>query len=103
MRCDKADVEDLWISCEEERTRCLKVSFQKLQYEQLNGSWEDIGRMLWGFPHILECSNQLCRNRLAVHEESFETKEEAERDWKTFQLSPHPNFTGFCNEIFGDG
>lgn len=103
MRCDKADAEHLWISCEEEWTRCVKVTFQKLQYEQLNGSWEDIGRMLWGFPHILEWSNQLCRNRLAVHEESFETKEEAERDWITFQPSPCPNFTGFCNEIFGDG
>ncbi len=42
-------------------------------------------------------------NRLAEIETTFKTKDEALADWASFRNNYAPDFTEFCNDIFGDG
>ncbi len=57
----------------------------------------------WGISHML-CfeGNSVC-NKLAELEKVFKTKEEMENDYQKFLENPIPDFSEFCNEIFGDG
>jgi len=103
MRCDKVDTEHLWLCCENEFSRCIKARFQNLQYMLIDDKWKPIGDMLWGFPHMLKVNRPQIRNRLAIQERNFVSMEESIKDWSAFQNFPQPNFTGICNEIFGDG
>lgn len=59
--------------------------------------------MLWGFPRILTGNQFDLRNRLAEPEKRFETMEEVQQDRKEFFKSPDPDYSEFCNDIFGDG
>ena len=34
---------------------------------------------------------------------SPETKEDAKRDWELLPENPDPDYSEFCNDIFGDG
>lgn len=62
------------------------------------------GGMLWGFPEMLEVDDlPLMRNRLAEPEKNFKTLAEAQADWEAFRAAPNPDFSEFCNDIFGDG
>ena len=42
-------------------------------------------------------------NRLDEPEKQFKTKEDAKRDWELFPENPDPDYSEFCNDIFGDG
>ena len=42
-------------------------------------------------------------NRLAEPEKNFKTLAEAQADWEAFRAAPNPDFSEFCNDIFGDG
>lgn len=59
--------------------------------------------MLWGFPCILAGNQFGFRNRLAESEKQFKTMEEVQQDWEVFLKSPDPDYSEFCNDIFGDG
>ena len=59
--------------------------------------------MLWGFPGILTGDLSGFRNRLAEPEEYFKSRAEAQQDWEAFTFAPDPDYTEFCNDIFGDG
>ncbi len=62
------------------------------------------GGMLWGFPEMLEVDDlPLMWNRLAEPEKNFKTLAEAQADWEAFRAAPNPDFSEFCNDIFGDG
>jgi len=103
MRCDKVESEHLWFACGGEYFRAVKAVFSKLQYAGTADQWNHIGTMLWGFPCILTGNPFSFWNRLAEPEKHFKTMEEVRQDWKAFLETPDPDYSEFCNDIFGDG
>ena len=103
MRCDKVTSEHLWFKCDGEWIRAFKAEFSLLRYEKLDDSWSVVGDMLWGFPGMLTGNPSRFYNVLAEPEKFFKTKKELEEDWKKFKATPDPDYTEFCNDIFGDG
>ena len=103
MRCDKVESEHLWFACGGEYFRAVKAVFLKLQYAGTADQWNHIGTMLWGFPCILTGNPFSFWNRLAETEKHFKTMEEVQQDWKAFLKAPDPDYSEFCNDIFGDG
>ena len=103
MRCDKVESEHFWFACDGEYCRTVKAVFSKLQYAGDVGQWKHVGTMLWGFPCILAGNQFGFRNRLAESEKQFKTMEEVQQDWEVFLKSPDPDYSEFCNDIFGDG
>ena len=60
-----------------------------------------MGTMLWGYPHMLEYEAPLIYNRLMIEDATFASLSEA---MTNLELSePDFNFSGFCDDIFGDG
>ncbi len=103
MRCDKVKSEHLWLACGGKYCRAVKAMFSKLQYAGTADQWNHIGSMLWGFPCILVGNPFGFWNRLAEPEKHFKTMEEVQQDWKAFLKAPDPDYSEFCNDIFGDG
>ena len=103
MRCAKVESEHLWLACGREYCRVTKAVFTKLQYAGAIGQWKDVGTMLWGFPCILTGDSSGFRSWLAEPERHFKTMAEARRDQEAFSHDPDPDFSEFCNDIFGDG
>ena len=103
MRCDEVKSEHLWLACDGEYCRATKAMFSRLQYTGTIGRWNHVGTMLWGFPCILTGNPFSFWNRLAEPEKQFKTKEDAKRDWELFPENPDPDYSAFCNDIFGDG
>lgn len=103
MRCDKVRSEHLWLACDGEYCRATKAMFSRLQYTGTIGRWNHVGTMLWGFPCILTGNPFSFWTRLAEPEKQFKTKEDAKRDWELFPENPDPDYSEFCNDIFGDG
>lgn len=103
MRCEKVESEHLWLACGRECCRATKAVFSKLQYSGVIGRWTTVGTMLMGFPCILTGKPSGFWNRLAEPEKQFNTREEAHQDWEAFSSNPDPNYSEFCNDIFGDG
>ena len=103
MRCDKVESEHLWFACGGEYFRAVKAVFSKLQYAGTADQWNHIGTLLWGFPCILTGNPFSFWNRLAEPEKHFKTMEEVQQDWKAFLETPDPDYSEFCNDIFGDG
>lgn len=104
MRCEKVETEHLWLECEGCGFRAVKANFKKLQCESVFGGRREIGEdMLWGVPCMLQEDSGRFRNVLAELEKGFQNREEIEQDWETFKKVPDPQFTGFCDDIFGDG
>lgn len=103
MRCNKVESEHLWLAYGREYCRATKADFANLQYTGHIGEWRDVRSMLWGFPCILTGESSGFRNRLAEPEKYFKTSTEAQQDWEAFQRNPDPDYSEFCNDIFGDG
>ena len=103
MRCDKVVSEHLWFKCDGEWCRALKAEFTLLRYEGASGEWDMVGNMLWGFPGMLAGNPARFYNVLAEPEKFFKTKKDLEADWRAFKETPDPDYTEFCNDIFGDG
>lgn len=103
MRCDKVESEHLWFACGGEYFRAVNAVFSKLQYAGTAGNWNHIGTMLWGFPCILAGNPFSLWNRLAEPEKHFRIEEEVLQDWNEFLKAPDPDYSEFCNDIFGDG
>ena len=100
MRCKSAVVSQFWVSRKGEFSRCFKVLFDGLEYESFDG-WKIVGHMLWGYPHMLEYEAPLIYNRLMIEDATFASLNAAMADLEL----PEPifDFSGFCNDIFGDG
>lgn len=103
MRCDKVISEHLWFECEGEWVRAVKAEFMFLRYQGAIGQWKLVGDMLWGFPGMLAGDPAKFFNVFAEPEKYFKTKRDLETDWQAFKGTPDPDFTEFCNDIFGDG
>ena len=104
MRCDKVCSEHLWIECEGKFYRALKATFTNLCYEGFSRQWIPLGDMLWGYPCVLAGTpGGDLWNRLAEPEKSFKTEDELQQDWQAFKTSATPDYTHFCNDIFGNG
>ena len=103
MRCDKVVSEHLWFKCDGELVRAFKAEFSFLRYQGAIGQWKLVGDMLWGFPGMLTGDPAKFFNVMAEPEKFFKTKVELEKDWSSFKESPDPDYTQFCNDIFGDG
>ena len=103
MRCDAVESEHLWLFWNGRWLRVMKASFSNLQYETLSGQWEPIGDQLWGFPGILTGNSERFYNVLAEPERYFKNEQELLMDWEAFVATPDPDFTEFCNDIFGNG
>lgn len=102
MRCSAVNTEHRWIECEGRYYRCVTASFEDLEWAE-EGEWCKVDDSTWGIPHMLCFEKNCVRNRLAEVENMFETKEEMENDYQKFFEKPIPDFSEFCNEIFGDG
>lgn len=103
MRCDKVGSEHLWFACGGDFCRATKAVFTNLQYTGHPDVWKAVGSMLWGFPCILAGDSNRFWNRLAEPEKHFSTRSAAKQDWEAFRNTPEPDYTEFCNDIFGDG
>lgn len=103
MRCSKVISKHVWIKSAGEYFRSLTATFTNLQWEGAAGEWHDANGGFWGFPEMLAVQSPIIASRLAVPEKVFKTAEEAEADWIDFVKKPEPDYTHFCNEIFGDG
>lgn len=103
MRCSQVCSKHLWLECEGKYYRSVMAQFTDLQYEGTVGQWKNVGGMIWGHPGILEKSGPVIRNRLAEREKTFDSLNELNEDHAVFQNKPDPDYTEFCNDIFGDG
>ena len=103
MRCEKVESEHFWFACDREYFRATKAVFTNLQYAGAIGQWKDVGNMLWGFPCILAGGPAGFRNLLGEPERRFQNRTEAQKDWEVFTITPDPDYTEFCNDIFVDG
>ena len=102
MSCEKVESEHLWLRCKDRYYRCFMAKFYSLKYGTDPNEQTPAGGMLWGFPEMLEVDDlPLMWNRLAEPEKNFKTL--AEADWEAFRAAPNPDFSEFCNDIFGDG
>lgn len=104
MSCEKVESEHLWLRCKDRYYRCFMAKFYSLKYGTDPNEQTPAGGMLWGFPEMLEVDDlPLMWNRLAEPEKDFKTLAEAQADWEAFRAAPNPDFSEFCNDIFGDG
>ena len=104
MSCEKVESEHLWLRCKDRYYRCFMAKFYSLKYGTDPNEQTPAGGMLWGFPEMLEVDDlPLMWNRLAEPEKNFKTLAEAQADWEAFRAAPNPDFSEFCNDIFGDG
>lgn len=103
MRCSKVETVHRWVQCDDSFHRVLYAQFTDLEYQGTIGQWNQVGDMLWGYPEILHYDPPRIHNRLAEPECSFDSLEELEKDWVKFCKEPRPDFSEFCNDIFGDG
>ena len=103
MRCEKAECRHFWFKEEETFVRCVKAVFYGLAYEGLMDDWIKVGDMLWGYSHMIEFEPPRVYNRLAEIEKTFKTRDDALADIASFRSDYSPDFTEFCNDIFGDG
>lgn len=103
MRCKEVRTEHLWVQCGELLSSAIYAHFTGLEYQGPLGNWKKVGTMLWGYPELLEYHDPHIHNRLAEPERTFSSIDELERDWIEFRKNPRPDFTEFCNDIFGDG
>lgn len=52
---------------------------------------------------MIEYEKPLLWNRLAVVEKYFDSFEDLQADIEAFAEKPDPEFSRFCDDIFGDG
>ena len=97
MSCTRVECEHLWLECEGVFYRCVMARFTDLCYDG-----EPVTQF-WGYPGVLVTENKVCHNRLAIIEKCFKNRKEAQADHDAFCLCPDPQFSEFCNDIFGDG
>ncbi len=80
------------------------AKFTGLKYGTAPDEQEAFNDMLWGYPEMLETDDRpLMWNRLAEPEKEFKTLAEAQTDWEAFRATPDPDYSHFCDDIFGDG
>lgn len=104
MRCKKVESEHLWFECEGRFFRSVKAAFKELQHESALGGWKAVTEeMLWGFPCMIRGDSLQLQSMLAEPERGFSDLEALEHDWNAFMRNPVPDYTGFCDDIFGDG
>ena len=103
MRCKRAETTHLWLECDQKYYRYVEARFANLEYESRAGEWYPLEEGFWGYPEVLTTEDGVTWNRLAEREKNFANREEAEADWSAFCADPVPDFTEFCNDIFGDG
>ena len=103
MRCSKVETKHLWLACGGAYSRVLYAHFTNLEYQGVIDQWKTVGMMLWGYPELLSYEPPHINNRIAEPERVFNTEQECEDDWIAFKDHPVPDFTEFCNDIFGDG
>ena len=103
MRCDAVETQHYWIAAEGYYARCVIALFENLAYHGVGHEWNQVGTMLWGFPHIIESSGDLVTNTLLVEEKRFSKRKDMLADKEAFAENRDVNFEAFCNDIFGDG
>ena len=103
MRCSKVETRHLWLQTEDFYGRVMYANFADLEYQGDENHRITIGDMLWGYPEMLHYAPPNIYNRLAESERIFKTQSELEADWAAFCAQPDPDFSEFCNDIFGDG
>ena len=103
MRCEHVETRHFWLKCDGYYSRYMEARFTNLEYESSSGKWDTFGDSFWGYPGVLVTEGNITRNLLAEPEKEFETFQEVKSDWQSFCQEPKPDFTEFCNDIFGDG
>lgn len=100
MKCDCAESQHIWLSCQGEYNRCIQTNFANLFYDKayrVEHPW------IGGFPHQIEVEENVVSSRLFVVEKEFENEAELMLDQAAFQVSPDVNFTEVMNDVFGSG
>ena len=82
----------------------MKAAFKELQHKSALGGWKAVTEeMLWGFPCMIRGDSLQLQSMLAEPERGFSDLEDLEHDWNAFTRNPVLDYTGFCDDIFGDG
>lgn len=103
MRCKSVNTTHLWLRCDRKYYRYVYARFLNLEYAVKSGFWHELDGGYWGFPEVLTVRDGITRNRLAERESCFDSLTKLTSDWEAFKANPMPDFTEFCNDIFGDG
>ena len=98
MKCDRAESQHIWLSCQGAYIRCIQTNFANLFYDE-----EYRVKYSWGFPHQIEVEENIVSSRLFVVEKEFENEAAAMLDQAAFQTSPDVNFTEVMKDVFGSG
>lgn len=106
MRCKEVISHHLWLERGENFYRSIKASFLDLEIkDDFTGKWEahPSPENFWGHPGVIHVDRGRLTNILYEPEERFHSRQEMLEDMKAFQNAPSPDFSEFCNDIFGDG
>lgn len=103
MECSEVETHHLWLSSPEDCLRAIKARFRDLGYRSFNGDVKLLESGFWGHPQMLYMDENALCNRLAVIEKRFKNRKEARKDLAEFRNKKDADFTGFCEDIFGDG
>lgn len=101
IRADRAQVFLAYLRKEDAYLRYVKLELTNPLYSaEPELPFKELGHTVWGHPGVLVYKNKILSNRIMFCDKKFEDAEEARRDME------HPsevNFSGFFNDIFGDG
>ena len=100
MKADEITIEQILIKVKNKYYRCIKPTFQNLQYSTEDNNWMVVGNRLWGFPNIYEITAAKHRCRLYAIEQVYTCLCEAQQDMND---AKRITFKTACDDIFGDG
>lgn len=103
LECNNVETRNVWLECGGIHFRALYARFTGLKVSGATALWRPVGHSLCGYPEMLHYEQPVLYNRLAEFERTFESSDDMEEDWRLFCERPHPDFTEFCNDIFGNG
>lgn len=103
MQCDRVETEHLWIVDGENYIRAMFVRFDGLRRQTYNGEFKPIST-LWGHPGVITVKAQRrYANTLAITEKRFGSEMELVADMELFPINHDIDFSGFCDDIMGNG
>ena len=100
MKADEIVAEQMLIKVKNKYYRCIKPTFQNLQYSTEDNNWMTVGNRLWGFPNTYEITADKHRYRLYAMEQEYTDIYEAQQDINDVTKI---TLETACDDIFGDG
>lgn len=91
----------IWVQISDNQyARCVKPEFEGVEFKTgKNKDWEP-RQFCWGNPEMVDVSDEECSSRLYLPEVYFETREDLEKDYQSF--NGEAVYKRFFDEIFAD-